>query len=341
VHSIGVALLLAAGAAVILAILIAFIPLRVKWQRTTEPFSERWVAPAALVAACGVLAAVGGSLVSSSSDASQQNVQQSNVPLKISITSPTGQVSPSGEVFSGQVQGLHPSQTIWLFSKQVTDPNGPINSGVLVVNQGPCDVTGANWSCLNVGIGGSNPQDSGSYMVWVTVVDPWQARQLQNDLVNNKSVVSGDEPPHTSGGIDSESVTRLPSTTPNPANTTQPGPSPSQKLNMSVACRIPAGVHEGEQITAVYTITSNRSVKVGLGAGVYDSGGTDHSNGTGDEDGYQLAVGTQTVTRILVLPSGLSPDQYEIDAEIWPNGKIGAPGVSTLAETTCGFFKVS
>jgi hypothetical protein len=99
-------------------------------------------------------------------------------------------------------------------------------------------------------------------------------------------------------------------------------------------------VHEGQQTTATYKITSNQAIKVGLGAGVYDSGGTDHSNGTGDMDGYQLVVGTETVTRELVLPSGLSADQYEIDAEIWPNSAIGANGVNVLAEATCGFFKV-
>jgi hypothetical protein len=35
----------------------------------------------------------------------------------------------------------------------------------------------------------------------------------------------------------------------------------------------------------MYTITSYQAVKVGLGAGVYDSGGADHSAGTEDQDG--------------------------------------------------------
>jgi hypothetical protein len=130
-------------------------------------------------------------------------------------------------------------------------------------------------------------------------------------------------------------------TTPGPKPVSSPIPSPSQKLNISVACKIPRAVHEGERITAIYSITSNRSVKVGLGAGVYDSGGNDHSTGTGDEDGYQLTVGSQAVTRIIVLPTGLSADQYEIDAEIWPNGDIGATRANVLAEATCGFFNVS
>jgi len=127
------------------------------------------------------------------------------------------------------------------------------------------------------------------------------------------------------------------------ASPTPPSPSPSEKLNISVACKIPPGVHSGEQITATYTITSNQEVKVGLGAGVYDSGGTDHSTGTGDQDGYQLRAGTQKVTRIIALPAGLSADQYEIDAEIWPDGRIGANGANganVLAEATCGTFSV-
>jgi hypothetical protein len=57
-------------------------------------------------------------------------------------------------------------------------------------------------------------------------------------------------------------------------------------------------------------------------------------------DGYQLVVGTQSVTRALLLPSGLPADRYEIDAEIWPNGKIGANGAGVLAEATCGYFNV-
>jgi hypothetical protein len=345
-HLIGLALLFVAGAAVILAVLVAFIPLRVKLERTTKPFKERWTVPASLSVACAVLAAVGTPLIGSSSNIPPQDPPpQLNIPLAISIASPTGQVSPTGQAFGGQVEGLLPSQTIWFFSKQVTDPSGPITSGVIVVNQGPCDVTGANWSCQNVVIGGIHPQDSGSYQVWAAVVEPWQARQLQNDLVNNKSVVSGDEPPHAASGIDSENVTRLSytgtPTTPTAGSGTHPSSPPTLKLNISVVCRIPPGLHEGQRVTAVYKITSNQAVKVGLGVGVYDSGGIDQSDGTGDTDGYQLTAGTHMVTHVLELPSGLSADQYEIVAEIWPNGKIGATGADVLAEATCGFFKVS
>jgi len=126
-----------------------------------------------------------------------------------------------------------------------------------------------------------------------------------------------------------------------PSATTSALPSPTQPLNISVVCKLPPAVHKGEQTTATYVITSNQAVKVGIGAGVYDSGGTDHSNGDGDMDGYQLKAGTQSVTRKLILPSSLQADQYEIDAEIWPSGEIGANGANTLAEATCGYFNVS
>jgi hypothetical protein len=131
-----------------------------------------------------------------------------------------------------------------------------------------------------------------------------------------------------------------PPTSPNTIFPTPSSPSPSQKLNVTVACRIPPSVHSDERITATYTITSNQAVKVGLGAGVYDSGGADHSIGAGDQDGYQLTAGIHTAIRIIELPAGLSADQYEIDAEIWPDGKIGANGANVLAEATCGTFNV-
>jgi hypothetical protein len=105
-----------------------------------------------------------------------------------------------------------------------------------------------------------------------------------------------------------------------------------------VACKITSSVHPGKQITATYTITSNRTIKVGIGAGVYDSAGVDQSTGYGDLDGYQLTPGTQEVTRVIEVPSGLPAGHYEIGAEVWPSGKIGADGTEVLAEGLCGYF---
>jgi hypothetical protein len=102
---------------------------------------------------------------------------------------------------------------------------------------------------------------------------------------------------------------------------------------------MPPGAHAGAQTTATYTISSNQPIKVGLGAGVY-GGGPDQSNGDGDMDGYQLVAGTQTVTRELRLSSNLPAHQYNINAEIWPNGEIGKTGVEVLAEAFCSSFNV-
>jgi len=148
-----------------------------------------------------------------------------------------------------------------------------------------------------------------------------------NHPTASPTIVTGDSSP-------------LPPTTALPTSSSPSAPSPTPSLNISVTCQLPGPVREGQQTTATYKITSNQVIKVGLGMSVYDSGGTDHSNGNGDMDGYQLVVGTQTVKRELLVPSGLAADQYEIDAEIWPNGKIGAGGADTLAEATCGFFNV-
>ena len=45
--------------------------------------------------------------------------------------------------------------------------------------------------------------------VWVTVVDPSQARELLNDIAHENSVVQGDEPPHADNGIATENVIAL------------------------------------------------------------------------------------------------------------------------------------
>lgn len=152
---------------------------------------------------------------------------------------------------------------------------------------------------------------------------------------------------HIDGGTHSSSATKQPSPPDHPVSvrsapvtsTTVPVPS-SQALVISVACQLPSGLHEGDQTTATYTITSNQSIKVGLGAGVYGSDRNDYSNGDGDIDGQQLIIGSQPVARGIHLPSGLPVGRYEIVAEIWPNGKIGMNGVEVLAEATCGYFSV-
>ena len=141
---------------------------------------------------------------------SKQNASSLNVPMNISITSPTDRVTPAGDTdndaFSGQVQGLKPGQTIWLFSKQITDPKNN------AINQGPCNVTGDHWDCPKMRVGGQhNVKDNGNYRVWAAIEEPWQVRELVSDLTDNKSVYRGnaDQPPYAGpGGLFRETVTR-------------------------------------------------------------------------------------------------------------------------------------
>lgn len=128
-------------------------------------------------------------------------------------------------------------------------------------------------------------------------------------------------------------------TAPVPVVTESPAPPPAPGI--SVTCQLPGDLEPGQQTKATYTITSDRSVEVGLGLAVYDSGGTDHSSGDGDMDGFRLSVGTRSVSRDVFLPAGLDAGRYEIDAEIWPSGKIGAGGAEVLAEARCGYLSVS
>ncbi|SRR6266566_2495689 len=97
-----------------------------------------------------------------------------HVPLSISISSPQDPIPADGQaVFRGPVKGLHPGETIWLFSKQVTDRSGaPVTSGVVLINAGPCDVAKDIWRCPKTRVGGPGARDEGSYRIWVTVLSP-------------------------------------------------------------------------------------------------------------------------------------------------------------------------
>lgn len=164
----------------------------------------------------GVLTALGGIVVAVVTNALTvwhwgEN-KQPNVPLTVSITSPTEHVSPGGAAFMGQIEGLQPGQTVWLFSKQLTTSAGKaMNSGIILINQGPCDIARGTWDCPKMRVGGGRPQDDGIYRVWATVIEPRQARELQNDLTQHSSVFqgSGNEPPYAGpGGRCSETLLR-------------------------------------------------------------------------------------------------------------------------------------
>ncbi|MGH3837739.1 MAG: hypothetical protein ACRDSF_18855 [Pseudonocardiaceae bacterium] len=89
-----------------------------------------------------------------------------------------------------------------------------------------------------------------------------------------------------------------------------------------------------------YNIDTTAAVDVGLGAGLYDEHGNDHSPGTGDVDNLPVATGFKRVTRPFIVPADLKPGSYELTAEVWPANKIGSPGVETLADSPCALVTI-
>lgn len=89
----------------------------------------------------------------------------------------------------------------------------------------------------------------------------------------------------------------------------------------------------GQKIKLTYEIYAPTPVHAGLGAGLYDNAGNDHTNGTGDRDDVPLTVGRQNVTRQIEIPRDLTGGRYEITAEVWPANRIGSG--ATLADDSC------
>ena len=131
--------------------------------------------------------------------------------------------------------------------------------------------------------------------------------------------------------------TIIPSATSSPVPSTA-SPSPIDiGLKCSLNTRSP---HPGMTVKMIYNISMNQGDVVGLGAGIYDSSGNDHSTGYGDIDSIQLSSGQITESRPVSIPSRLSSGRYEIDAEIWPRNEVGRNGANTIADATCGYFSV-
>lgn len=107
-----------------------------------------------------------------------------------------------------------------------------------------------------------------------------------------------------------------------------------------MTCDAPSRITRGETITLTYTIVASDAIEVGLGAGLYDTAGSDQSTGFGDVDQYHLASGRNRVNRPFRVPSTLPSGAYELVAEVWPANKIGADGVETLAGGHCGTVTV-
>jgi len=129
-------------------------------------------------------------------------------------------------------------------------------------------------------------------------------------------------------------VTTAPQVASTPSIT--PGP-----LHLAVNCALnPAHVHRGITVQLTYEIGLNRPMQAGLGAGLYDNQGNDHSNGYGDIDSVFLPAGNTTKTRPVVIPASLAPGRYELDAEVWPPNKVGANGANTRGSAICSYFRV-
>jgi hypothetical protein len=125
------------------------------------------------------------------------------------------------------------------------------------------------------------------------------------------------------------------------AGSESPSTSSSGPLKLAVRCTIDRSqLRAGVTMQLTYTINSTRQINVGLGAGVYDQTGNDHSTGFGDIDSIPLTPGRNVKERPLQIPGSLPPGRYEVDAEIWPPNKVGADGSNTLADGTCGYFNV-
>ena len=114
---------------------------------------------------------------------------------------------------------------------------------------------------------------------------------------------------------------------------------PSPEPTVSASCQITATkLVPGAIIRITYHISSSQAFQVGLGAGLYDNNGNDHSSGYGDISNFTLPKGRTSVSRPVLLPPNLPVGYYEITGEIWPANEISGNGINTYADPTCGYF---
>jgi hypothetical protein len=111
-------------------------------------------------------------------------------------------------------------------------------------------------------------------------------------------------------------------------------------VETSVGCTITGSMRPGQVVQLIYHFDSSASRQVGLGAGLYDSTGNDHSTGAGDINSYHLAQGKSSKTRPVPIPAHLPVGRYELDAELWPPNEVGQNGAQTIATATCGYLTV-
>lgn len=132
--------------------------------------------------------------------------------------------------------------------------------------------------------------------------------------------------------------------TPNPIPTTaSPTPAPTSTVkpaSITARCSISQSLKPGVTLQLTYQISTSSAVLAGLGAGLCDNQGNDHSNGRYDRDAFPLTAGSHTYTRLVAIPASLPPGRYELDAEIWPPNHVGQNGYNTWADATCGYMTV-
>lgn len=119
-------------------------------------------------------------------------------------------------------------------------------------------------------------------------------------------------------------------------------PAPAATLPLQVTCTLSQwNLRPGLTLRLTYHINSPVARQVGLGAGLYDNRGRDHSNGDGDIDDITVPKGRSSLSRPVVIPANLPASTYELDAEIWPPDEVGKNGVNDLTDASCTFFHVS
>lgn len=124
---------------------------------------------------------------------------------------------------------------------------------------------------------------------------------------------------------------------PNPIPTS-PSPSAPQ---ITLTCTLGhTQIRPGATIDLTYNMNSTATRQVGLGAGLYDEQGNDHSNGDGDISSFTLKQGSGSPSRPVTIPARLPPGRYELDAEIWPANQIGQNGVNDFVDAPCAHFTV-
>lgn len=107
---------------------------------------------------------------------------------------------------------------------------------------------------------------------------------------------------------------------------------------------------EGEEVKLTYAVDAEQAMTIGLSVQVFDHGGRKHANGTASVDSVTLEETfpdfngrqrwSKEVRQALLLPANLDPGTFQVIAEAWPAGRVGAKHTSTLSTAQCGYVTV-